>query len=92
MAPMLQGGCILGTSFALFALAPIVQARLVGLVPAARTVVLAGNASALFLGQAAGAALAGVGIAVLGLVGIGVMGVVLSVAALGLAWRLRQSA
>lgn len=92
LAPMLQGGCILGTSFALFALAPIVQARLVGLVPVARTVVLAGNASALFLGQAAGAALGGIGLAMLGLVGIGVMGVALSLAAVWLAWRLRRAA
>lgn len=88
LAPYLQGLCILGTSFALFALTPIVQSRLANLVPTARTVVLAGNASALFLGQAAGAAFGGIGIAALGLPGIGLMGVVLSAAAAVLAWRI----
>ncbi|WP_431281185.1 MFS transporter [Humitalea sp. 24SJ18S-53] len=89
-APYLQGFFILGTSFALFALAPILQSRLVGLVPTARTVVLAGNASALFLGQAAGAGVGGIGIAILGLPGIGVMGATLSVAATAVAWHLRR--
>jgi predicted MFS family arabinose efflux permease len=45
--------------FALFALVPLQQYRLVRRVPDRRNVVLALNASALFLGQAAGAAIGG---------------------------------
>ncbi|UFN49891.1 MFS transporter [Roseomonas sp. OT10] len=71
LAPVLQGAAILAAAGCLFALSPLVQSYLVGLVPEARGVVLAVNSSALFLGQAAGAALGGLGIALIGLPGIG---------------------
>jgi len=78
----LQALAILLTAGGLFALTPMIQARLVALAPDARGIVLAGASAASTLGQAAGAALGGAAIAGLGLVGIGVAGVTVA----ALAW------
>jgi predicted MFS family arabinose efflux permease len=79
-AIVLQGGFILLTAASMFALSPVISARLVLLAPEARSVVLAANSSALFLGQAAGAAAGGAAILLVGLPGIGLAG---AAAALG---------
>jgi predicted MFS family arabinose efflux permease len=55
------------------------------LAPQARGFVLACNASAIFLGQAGGAALGGIGIAALGLGGAGIAGALAGLPALWLA-------
>ncbi|MCS6930883.1 MAG: MFS transporter [Acetobacteraceae bacterium] len=73
-AIMLQGGFILLTAACMFALSPVISARLVVLAPDARSVVLAANSSSVFLGQAAGAAAGGAAILLLGLPGIGLAG------------------
>jgi predicted MFS family arabinose efflux permease len=74
LATGLQAATILLSAASLFALTPVISARLVLLVPDARSVVLAANSSSLFLGQAMGAALGGGAIAVVGLPGIGLAG------------------
>lgn len=95
----LLAGLALGTAFALplqavavvvsagslFALAPVITARLAALAPDARGFVLACNASAIFLGQAGGAALGGLGIGMMGLAGAGLAGALVGVPALWLA-------
>lgn len=54
------GAAMIVASGALFALGPIQQDRLIGYAPEERDIVLALNASALFLGQGIGAALGGI--------------------------------
>jgi MFS transporter, DHA1 family, inner membrane transport protein len=79
-----QALAILLTAGGLFALTPMIQARLVALAPDARGIVLAGSSAAATLGQAAGAALGGVAIAAFGLAGIGAAGVAVGLLALAL--------
>jgi predicted MFS family arabinose efflux permease len=88
-AIILQGGFILLTAASMFALSPVISARLVLLAPEARSVVLAANSSAVFLGQAAGAAAGGVAIWLVGLPGIGLAG---ALAAIGCALLLLRIA
>ncbi|MDT8331178.1 MFS transporter [Roseomonas gilardii] len=80
-AILFQGGVILVAGACAFALAPLLQTRLVALVPEARNVVLAANSSAMFLGQATGALLAGIAIAGLGIQGIAAAGAAMAFAA-----------
>lgn len=63
----------------MFALSPVISARLVLLAPEARSVVLAANSSSVFLGQAAGAAAGGAAILLVGLPGIGLAGALAAV-------------
>lgn len=84
----LQALAILMTAGGLFALVPMVQARLVALAPDARGIVLAGGAAASTLGQAVGAALGGVAIALVGIAGVGLAGA----ATAALAWGLLRNA
>ena len=90
-APFLQGAAILASAGSLFALSPLIQSHLVGLVPEARGVVLGANSSALFLGQASGALLGGLGIALLGLPGIAAAAVALATLATAIAWGQRRT-
>jgi predicted MFS family arabinose efflux permease len=80
LAIILQGAFILLTAASMFALSPVISARLVLLAPESRSVVLAANSSSVFLGQAAGAAAGGAAILLVGLPGIGLAG---ALAALG---------
>ena len=77
-------------SFALFALAPLVQARLLGLAPRDRAVALALNGAVIFAGQGTGAAFGGAVIAAGGLAWNGLAGAF--AAALGAALALRAFA
>ena len=90
-APFLQGAAILVSAGSLFALSPLIQSHLVGLVPEARGLVLGMNSSALFLGQASGALLGGLGIALLGLPGIAAAAAALAALATLVAWRQRRA-
>lgn len=74
-------------SAALFALAPIMQARLVSLAPEDRAVALALNGAVALGGQGIGAAYGGAVIAVAGLAWTGVAGAVLALAGTVIAWR-----
>jgi predicted MFS family arabinose efflux permease len=85
LAAPLQALAVVVSAGSLFALAPTVTARLAVLAPEARGFVLACNASAIFLGQAGGAALGGAGIALLGLAGAGLAGALAGLPALWLA-------
>ncbi len=69
---------VFGSSFALFALAPLVQARLIGLAPQDRAVALALNGAVTFAGQGAGAAYGGAVIAFIGLAWAGLAGAMLA--------------
>jgi len=69
---------VFGSSFALFALAPLVQARLIGLAPQDRAVALALNGAVTFAGQGAGAAYGGAVIAFVGLAWAGLAGAMLA--------------
>ena len=80
-AILFQGAVILVAGACAFALAPLLQTRLVALVPEARNVVLAANSSAMFLGQATGALLAGIAITGLGIQGIAAAGAAMAFAA-----------
>jgi MFS transporter, DHA1 family, inner membrane transport protein len=65
----LQALAVLLSAGALFALSTVASARLAVLAPGVRGFVMACNGSAVFLGQAAGAAFGGAGIALLGAAG-----------------------
>lgn len=81
----LQAAAVLASAGSLFALGPVVTARLAVLAPEARGFILACNASAIFLGQAGGAALGGAGIALGGLAGAALAGALMGAPALWLA-------
>jgi predicted MFS family arabinose efflux permease len=85
LALPLQAVAVLASAGSLFALGPVVTARLATLAPQARGFILACNASAIFLGQAGGAALGGAGIAALGLPGAALAGAAMGLPALWLA-------
>ncbi|MBU8541517.1 MFS transporter [Falsiroseomonas tokyonensis] len=72
-------------SAALFALAPLVQARLMGLAPQDRSVALALNGAVIYAGQGAGAAYGGAVIAGAGLAWTGLAGAMLALAGAALA-------
>jgi MFS transporter, DHA1 family, inner membrane transport protein len=88
----LQAITVFVSAASLFALGPVVSSRLVALAPEARAVALAGNSSAVFLGQAGGAAAGGLGYAWLGPPGFGVAGALLGLLAVLAALRLAQGA
>lgn len=88
----LQAAAVLLSAGSLFALGPVLGARLGALAPQARGFVMACNSSAIFLGQAGGAALGGLGIAAFGLVGAAMAGVAAGLAALWLARGLARPA
>jgi DHA1 family inner membrane transport protein len=79
--------CVFGGSMALFALAPIMQTRLVLLAPEDRAVALALNGAVALGGQGIGAAYGGAIIAVAGLAWTGLAGSLLCVAGTWLAWK-----
>jgi predicted MFS family arabinose efflux permease len=81
-AVLAQGMLILLVSASLFAVSPIIQTRLIGLAPDARSTVLSFNAATFFLGQAAGAGLGGLAIALGGLPAIGLAGATAALAGL----------
>lgn len=83
----LQAVAVLAAAGCLFALGPAVGTRLATLAPEARGFVMACNASAIFLGQAGGAAAGGLGIAMFGLPGAGLAGAAFAVPAFLLARR-----
>jgi len=64
---------------ALFTLGPVIQTRLVELAPTAVTVVLALNASMIFLGQGLGAIIGGLAVETFGLASVGLAGAVVAV-------------
>lgn len=78
--------CVFSGSLALFAIAPLVQARLMGLAPQDRAVAIALNGAVTFAGQGSGAAYGGVVIAELGLAATGLAGALASAAGAALAW------
>ncbi|RKK02513.1 MFS transporter [Pseudoroseomonas wenyumeiae] len=80
-----QALALLASSTAIFAMMPMIQARLVALAPDARSVVMAANASGISLGQASGAALGGLAIALAGLPGMSIAGALMACIGLGLA-------
>jgi DHA1 family inner membrane transport protein len=86
-SPLLQAAQVVIATAALFAVSPVLQARLVAAAPDARGLVLAANFCAVSLGQAAGAALGGLGLAASGLVGAAAVGVLAALAGMGLALR-----
>ena len=88
----LQAASVLLSAGSLFALGPVMAARLASLAPQARGFVLACNASAIFLGQAGGAALGGAGIAAGGLAGAALAGALMGVPSLWLARGLGRPA
>ena len=90
LAVVLQGAFILLTSASMFALSPVISARLVLLAPDARAVVLAANSSSLFFGQAAGAAAGGAAILLIGLPGIGLAGALAALGCFGLLLRIAR--
>lgn len=69
---------ILASAACLFAMGPLVQARLVACAPSASAVVLALNGSMIFLGQGVGAVLGGAAIAYLGLSFVGYAGALIA--------------
>lgn len=81
------GLCVFTGAVALFALAPISQARLVALAPRDRAVALALMGAVTFAGQGAGAAIGGATIATLGLAFTGIAGALAAVVGAGLARR-----
>lgn len=87
LALPLQAIAVLVSAGCLFALGPAVGTRLAALAPEARGFVMACNASAIFLGQAGGAAAGGAGIALMGLPGAGLAGAAFAVPAFLLARR-----
>jgi predicted MFS family arabinose efflux permease len=90
LALPLQAVAVLASAGSLFALGPVVTARLAVLAPQARGFILACNASAIFLGQAGGAALGGLGIWAGGLAGAALAGALIGLPALWLARGLRR--
>ena len=87
-----QALAVFVSAASLFALGPVVSSRLVALAPEARAVALAGNASAVFLGQAGGAAAGGLAYAALGPPGFGLAGAGFALLALWAAFRLARAA
>jgi DHA1 family inner membrane transport protein len=79
--------CVFCGAVALFALAPISQARLVGLAPQDRAVALALMGAVTFAGQGAGAAMGGAAIGAFGLVATGIVGSATAILAALLARR-----
>jgi DHA1 family inner membrane transport protein len=92
LAVVAQGLALLASSMAIFAMMPVVQSRLIALAPDARGVVLAANASGVYLGQASGAAAGGIAIALAGLPGISIAGTLIACCAVLLAWQVRRGA
>ena len=80
-------GLVFTGSVALFALAPLVPARLVGLAPQDRAVALALNGATTFAGQGTGAAYGGAVISTLGLAWTGAAGAIAAAAGAVLAVR-----
>ncbi len=72
--------CVFAGSLALFALAPLVQTRLMHLAPQDRAVAIALNGATTFAGQGAGAAYGGIVIGAAGLPWTGAAGAMLAVA------------
>jgi predicted MFS family arabinose efflux permease len=87
-----QALALLASSTGLFAIMPMVQTQLAALAPDARSVVMAANASGIYLGQASGAALGGLSIAMLGLPGMSIAGAAMACCALGLAFHVAAGA
>jgi DHA1 family inner membrane transport protein len=87
-----QALALLASSTGIFAIMPMVQARLVALAPDARSVVMAANASGIYLGQASGAALGGLAIALGGLPGMSIAGALMACVGLGLAMMVARGA
>jgi predicted MFS family arabinose efflux permease len=87
-----QALALLASSTAIFAMMPMVQARLVTLAPDARGVVMAANASGIYLGQASGAALGGLAIALGGLPGMSIAGALMACIGLVLAISVARGA
>lgn len=83
----LAGTILLGAA-ALFALGPVVQARLVEAADGARNVALATNGSMVFLGQGLGAAVGGAVIGARGVEPLGLVGASLALLTAGLAFGL----
>jgi DHA1 family inner membrane transport protein len=83
---------VFGGSMSLFALAPLVQARLISLAPEDRAVAIALNGAVVFAGQGSGAALGGAAIALSGLALNGSAGALLALAGAALAARAFTSA
>lgn len=81
MPQLLLGLLIILGSASLFALAPVIQVRLIAAAPQTRNVVLALNGAMIFLGQGLGAVLGGATVAWSGLATVGLLGG--AVAALG---------
>jgi predicted MFS family arabinose efflux permease len=87
ISPLLQAGQVVFASAALFAVSPVLQARLVAAAGEARRLVLAANFVAVSLGQAAGAGLGGMALAPAGLTGAAAVGVLAAACMLVLASR-----
>ncbi|WP_237182856.1 MFS transporter [Roseomonas marmotae] len=87
-----QALALLVSSAGIFAIMPMVQTRLVALAPDARSVVMAANASGIYLGQASGAALGGLAIALAGLPGMSIAGALMAGCALVLAVQVARRA
>jgi DHA1 family inner membrane transport protein len=89
-SPLLQAAVVAFASAALFAVSPVLQARLVAASPPeAARLVLAANFVAVQAGQAVGAAAGGLALDAAGLTGAAAAGVVAAAAMLGLAARVR---
>ena len=89
-SPLLQAGQTFFASAALFAVSPVLQARLVAAAGESRRLVLAANFVAVSLGQAAGTLLGGVGLDAAGLPGaaaLGVLAAALMLARAGIPFR-----
>jgi len=82
---MLVGWAVFSSAFALFALMPIIQARLVSIAPGAAALVLAVNGSMNYLGQGLGAGLGGLTIRLVGFPSVALLGAVFSLIGLLLA-------
>lgn len=82
---MLVGWAVFSSALALFAIMPIVQARLVSISPGAAAMVLAVNGSMNYLGQGLGAGLGGLAIRTFGLPSVALLGAILALVGLLLA-------
>lgn len=87
LSPALQAGQVVFASAALFAVSPVMQARLVAAAGPARGLVLAANFCAVSAGQAAGAALGGLALGPAGLLGAAAVSVLAAALMLVLAAR-----
>ncbi|MBO1908750.1 MFS transporter [Microvirga sp. 3-52] len=88
---MLVGWAIFSSAFALFAIMPIIQARLVSIAPSAAALVLAVNGSMNYFGQGLGAGLGGLAIRLAGFPSVALLGAVLSLIGLLLAAKYHRS-